>query len=152
MDHAEFIEYMNTAWNFNTLNGIRITELSKDYCACEVELTQKGRNAIGIAHGSLIFGLCDVAAGMAAASMGDGIVTLDANIHFLRPGTAGVLRATANVVKRGRATALYDTEVRDENGKLLAKGEFTMYFTGNKINLQERKERDERIQEEEETR
>jgi acyl-CoA thioesterase len=142
MDHQDFLEYMNTARNFNTHNGFRVVELREEYCVAEVDLTRDGMNPQGVAHGSLLFGLCDEVTGLAAASTGRSMLTLDASIHFLRPGTGKTLRAESVLIKNGRTTGLFEAKVTDDEGRLVAKGEFTVYYTGSKVDISERRARD----------
>lgn len=142
MNHADFIEYINKARNFNSHNGIRVTELRDEYCEVEAAITVDALNPQQVAHGSFVYALMDLATGMASASTGRNMLTLDATVHYLRPGRGEKLRAVAEVIKSGRTTGLYESRVYDDEGRLCAKGEFTVYFTGGEIDLDERRRRD----------
>ena len=142
LDLQDFIDYVNQAPNFNRHNGLHVTELRERYCVAEVALTQNGRNPQGVAHGSLVFALCDLATGMASASTNRNMLTLDASIHYLRPGTGEKLRCVAECVKDGRTTGLYEAKVYNEEDTLLAVGSFTVFYTGGEIDLALRRERD----------
>ena len=109
-------------------NGMRITVLESGYCECEVELTEKGKNLHGFAHGGLLFSLCDTAAGIAATATGRNVVTQSSAIHFLRPARGGVLTAKGKVVKNGTRTAFCTAEIFDETGLLLVSASFDMFF------------------------
>ena len=128
-------EYLNTAEGFNRLNKLEFMEVRPGYCECRVALTKWSLNPQGVAHGSLVFALCDGATGVAAAATGRNMLTLCAGIHFLRPGTGEELRCVAELVKDGRTTALADAKVYDDRGRLVATGEFTVYYTGGEIEL-----------------
>ena len=69
---------------FNSHNHIVVTEVGDGTSVVEVKLVQESLNPLGMAHGGLIFTLCDVATGVAARTGGRITVTLDSNIHFLR--------------------------------------------------------------------
>jgi len=133
MDFGLFKKYMNTADNFNMHNGLVVTEIGEGVCELEVELSKCSMNPQGGAHGGLIFTMCDVSCGVAAISGGRSMLTLNSNISFLRPGTGKKLRARAECVKDGRTIGLFEAKVFDDEDKLIAKGEFTMYYTGEKI-------------------
>ena len=139
LDMEKFREWMNTEENFNRYNGLEFTVLKEGYCEVEVNLTQQGRNPQGVAHGSLLFSLCDAVTGMAAATMNGGrsMLTQNATIHYLRPGISGRLKAVGRMLHCGRTTGLARAEVFDENGKLLSIGEFTIFYTGEPVVLPE---------------
>ena len=82
-----------------------------------------------MAHGGLIFTLCDVATGVAARTGGRITVTLDSNIHFLRRAKdTEKLVARGRVVKAGRTTGFVTAEVFDDTDKLIATADMTVYY------------------------
>ena len=56
---------------FNSHNHVVVTEVGEGTSVVEVEMTQDGMNPLNMAHGGLIFTLCDVATGVAARTGGD---------------------------------------------------------------------------------
>ncbi|HHU22883.1 MAG TPA: PaaI family thioesterase [Clostridiales bacterium] len=85
-------------------------------------MTKRSLNPQGCAHGSLVFALCDVATGVAAASDGRSLLTLNSSINFLRPGTGEYLRAVSTCVKEGKTTSVFEAAVYDDRNRLVAKG------------------------------
>jgi len=78
-------------------------------------------NGHGICHGGLVFALADSAFAFACNSYGDNTVAAGAAIEFLAPGREGdLLRAVA--VERWRAgrAGIYEIEVRNQQGELVA--------------------------------
>ena len=140
LDMQAFQAFMNEAEGFNRHNGIRFTVVEEGYCECEVELTQNGLNPQGVAHGSLLFALCDGVTGMAAATTGRSMLTQSASIHYLRPCAAGKLTAKSRVIKNGRRTALCVGEVYDASGRLLVTSEFEVFYTTDTLTLPEKGE------------
>lgn len=140
LDMEKFKAFMNEAEGFNRLNGIRFTVVEEGYCECEVELTKNSLNPQGVAHGSLLFALCDCVTGMATATTGRSMLTQSANIHYLRPGTGGKLTARSRLVKNGRTTALCVGEVFDERDRLLATSQFEVFYTSDTLTLPEKGE------------
>ncbi|HEY6760775.1 MAG TPA: hotdog fold thioesterase [Baekduia sp.] len=78
-------------------------------------------NGRGIVHGGYVFAIADTAFAYAMNSHGRTGVSVHADIAFLRPARAGA-ELTASAAERsfdGRA-GIYDVEVRDDAGQLLA--------------------------------
>ncbi len=78
-------------------------------------------NGHGICHGGLVFALADSAFAFACNSYGDNTVAAGASIEFLAPGREGDL-LRANAVERWRAgrAGIYEIEVRNQQGELVA--------------------------------
>ena len=115
--------------DFNRHNGLRLVDLDDGEATVEVTLRKEGLNPHGIAHGGLIFTLCDVATGVAARTGGRNTVSQDASIYFLRPGTnTEKLTAKGRVLKEGRTTGYAEAEVFTDDGKLIAKAGVTIHY------------------------
>lgn len=140
IDMEVFKEYMNTAQGFNRHNHIQFTVIEEGYCECEVELTKDGLNPQGVAHGSLLFALCDCVTGVATASTGRSMLTQSAAIHYLRPGSGGKLIAKSRLLRNGKTTALCLGEVYDEMGRLLVTSQFEVFYTTDELILPTRTE------------
>jgi acyl-CoA thioesterase len=100
-----------------------------------VELTRQSLNPQGVAHGSLLFALCDCVTGVATASTGRGMLTQSATIHFLRPGSGKRLYARSKLLRNGKNTALCLGEVTDEKGRLLVTSQFEVFYTSDTLTL-----------------
>lgn len=140
LDMEMFKEYMNESAGFNRHNGIRFTVVEEGYCECEVELTKESLNPQGVAHGSLLFALCDCVTGMATATTDRGMLTQAAHIHFLRPGTGKKLTARSRLIHNGRQTALCIGEVFDEQGRLCVTSQFEVFYTSDRLTLPQKGE------------
>ena len=138
LDMEVFKQYMNEAAGFNRHNGIVFTVVEEGYCECEVELTRESLNPQGVAHGSLLFALCDCVTGMATATTGRSMLTQSADIHYLRPGVGGKLKARSRLIKSGRTTALCVGEVYDEQDRLLVTSQFEVFYTSDSLVLPEK--------------
>lgn len=82
-------------------------------------------NPLGTVHGGVIATLLDTAAACSVHTTlpaGVGYTSLDLNTKFLRPVTlaSGMLRCEGSVLQRGRRTALAQSTLSDESGRLLA--------------------------------
>lgn len=102
------------------------TALSIDHgeAVVEMEVKQAHYNPMGTLHGGVLCTIADSSMGMAHASTlsdGETSTTLELKINFLRPVFTGKLRAVGKVVKGGRTISLLESEVFDEEGRLVAK-------------------------------
>ena len=130
MTIEEILKLRQEAGGLNKLMHMHVVTLDKDGGATvELDLTPELLNPLGMAHGGLIFTLCDVATGVAARTGGRITVTLDSNIHFLRRAKdTEKLVARGRVVKEGRTTGLVTAEVFNDEGKLIATSDMTVYY------------------------
>lgn len=129
MDYQKIIDYLNEKSAFSKALGIKIIEIKKDYAQCEMCPATIHENTVYVIHGGALFSLADVACSAAAATHGYKITTLSADFHFLSPANkeSGTLVATANKIKFGRKISVYNVDVVDTKGKLIAKGTFSFY-------------------------
>ena len=82
-------------------------------------------NPIGSVHGGVICTLLDSASACAVHSLlpaGTGYTSLELKVNFIRPVTArsGVMRCIGTVINLGRRTAVAESKLLDEAGKLYA--------------------------------
>ncbi|MEU4192097.1 PaaI family thioesterase [Kribbella sp. NPDC026611] len=82
-------------------------------------------NPLGTVHGGIIATLLDTAAGCTVHSTlpaGVGYTSLDLMTRFIKPVTvdSGQLSCVGAIVSRGRRTAVAESHLYDERGKLLA--------------------------------
>ncbi|MBS1403089.1 MAG: PaaI family thioesterase [Oscillospiraceae bacterium] len=123
------IETANSFYGFNRHNGIEIVDVDDGTSVIEVPLRKESNNPLGIAHGGLIFSLCDVAAGVAARSGGRNTVSQDASIYFLSPGVNTTkLTAKGHVIREGGRTGIAESEVLTDDGALVAKATVTIHY------------------------
>jgi acyl-CoA thioesterase len=110
---------------------------SRDTCAARlgIELVETGfRRAIlrmsvrpdmlnghGSAHGGMVFALADTAFALACNSEDEVTVAASASIEFIGAVAAGtVLTATATGRHQGRRAGVYDIEITDDRGRVVA--------------------------------
>lgn len=82
-------------------------------------------NPLGTVHGGVIATLLDTAAACSVHStlgVGERYTSLDLTTKFLRAVTleSGLLRCEGEVIQRGRRTALAQSQLFDEGGRLVA--------------------------------
>ncbi|MFA5449669.1 MAG: PaaI family thioesterase [Clostridia bacterium] len=101
-------------------NGILIKELNNDFCICEVKIEERHLNAGNVAQGGLIFTLGDFAFAVHANSEGMTTVSQGADINYLKPGRGNYLFAKATPISRTARTAIYNVDITNEIGTLVA--------------------------------
>ena len=124
----KFIEVRNeSGMDFASANGMKITKVDEGYVRVDMDVTKEHLNPINSIHGGVIFTIADSASGTAVFSMGGTRSTsIDANIHYLRPGINKThIYAEARVIKMGRNVAVAEVSVKDQDDTELAIGTFT---------------------------
>jgi uncharacterized protein (TIGR00369 family) len=105
------------------LLGIRIVEATSDRVIAELEIRNDLRTLGGALHGGTLMALADTVG--AAATMlnlppGASTTTLESKTNFFAAGRAGLVRAEATPLHRGKRTMVWQTRVTDETGRLLS--------------------------------
>ena len=126
MTKKEKLDWLNSRGGYNAHNGIVITDIEDDSCVVETELRPEALNPLGMAHGGLVFSLCDVAAGVLVAQTGQKGVTTSSSMSYLHPSYGSRLRAEGKVLKSGRTITVIEASVYDERGVLTARGTFEL--------------------------
>lgn len=134
MTLEEIRDYRNKSNPFGVMLHAETVELALGYAKAVMPITDEMRNPQGAIHGGVLYTLADLAGGNAAASHGEWIATVDADMHYLRPAlNLTGLVAEAREVKYGRRISVYSVEVGDQDGNVLAVGTFTFASLGRKI-------------------
>lgn len=121
-------EYVETAPGFIKHNNMHVAEIKQDYCKMYVELNEDSLNPSAIAHGGLLFGLADTTMGMAARTTGRNVVTINAQIDYLKPGKGKRITCIAEPLKIGKTTAVYRANIYTEKEELAATVTGTFFF------------------------
>ena len=129
MDFLEQLkDFINENDTFGKSNLMKLELVKEGYAEAVMEITSNSCNAVGTVQGGAIFTLADMAFAGAANSYGDKCVAMSAAASFIRPGTGKLLRATAKAISKGRRSCVIEVEVRNDEGKLAAKFQFTGFF------------------------
>ncbi len=104
---------------------IRIEEIDAGFARFRMPFRRELMQAYGVAHGGAITSLADTAVAFALMTLiqpGERVTTVELKINFLAPVVEGELIGESRVIQKGKRLALADMEVKDEKGKLIAKG------------------------------
>ena len=88
-------------------------------------------NLYQMAHGGALASIADTTMGIACASLGRRVVTLELNMNFIKTAGPGTLvRAKGRVLHNGRRTLVVECDVLDGGGAVLIKARGTFYVVG----------------------
>lgn len=134
MDQSELfnkmIHHFNTEDRFCKSNGIKVVEIRPGYGRTQLTVCEQHLNGLDIVQGGAVYTLADLAFAAASNSHGIASVGMHTDTSFIHPGKSGVLTAEAREISRTRKTGHYEVEVKDEEGKLIAKFTGIGYFLG----------------------
>lgn len=122
---------------FAKMVGYEMSEWDAEHATIVLIVDEKHINRSGILHGGVIATLIDTACGFAGCYQapplpGRPAMTLSLHTQFIGPAEVGTrLSATARRTGGGRQIFFSTCEVRDDGGRLIARGDGTFrYRTG----------------------
>jgi len=126
MDTNEIRQFFQ-ADKYLSMTGVHIEETGPDWCRCSLRIQPVHMNAVGAVQGGAIYTLADsafaVASNLRHMTERDGKLTVSqsASISYLSAGKAGsTLYAEARKVGGGKRTSVYNIDVTDHDGRLIA--------------------------------
>ncbi len=112
------------------LIGFAITEVGDGRLVMELEIEERHTSPPGSVHGGILCDIADAAMGCAYGTLLDDSetwTTVELKINYLRPAFPGAkLVAEGRVVNAGRTLALTECDVRNGEGKLVARASSTV--------------------------
>lgn len=132
MDFEKIRKFLNEEDKFCKFCGIELTEVGDGYAEAVMPVDDNKLNGRRVVQGGAIMTLADFA--YAGAVNGSGVtgVSLNCSTNFIRPGTGKQLRAVCRRVSQGKQTALYVTEVFNDEEKLVASMNITGFIVDDK--------------------
>jgi uncharacterized protein (TIGR00369 family) len=115
------------------LLGFILKSIEPGRAVFEMEADERHHNPMGTLHGGIYCDLADAAMGYAyAATLGEGetFTTVELKINFFRPVRKGKLLAEAKVEKAGSTLGYVECDVKDSEGKLVARAASTCMKLG----------------------
>ena len=108
---------------FAKLLGIEVESVEPGHAVLTMNVRDEHMRNDAIAHGGVVATLIDSAMAIAIMALleeNERTVTVDLTIHYLRPVTEGVAKASARVVRAGRKVVTVSAELFDRDEKLAA--------------------------------
>lgn len=88
-------------------------------------------NLFKMVHGGALASLADTAMGVACATLGKRVVTLEMNMNFIRSaGLGATIKAAGKVIHDGKATLVVECDLTDSSDTLLVKARGTFFVVG----------------------
>jgi uncharacterized protein (TIGR00369 family) len=113
------------AMPYAALLGVEVEEASAEQVRGRLPWDESRCTSAGILHGGALMGLADALAGLCAfLNLPEGALgtaTIESKTNFFRPVASGHVDAVARVLHRGRTTIVLETDLRDADGKHVAR-------------------------------
>lgn len=110
---------------FYALLGMVLEELGEGRSRFSMPTGPRLFNAGGMVHGGAIASLADASIAAALATLVDpdkeAIATIEIKVNFTAPLRGGEAFAEGRIIQKGKTVAVGESEVRDGEGRLLAK-------------------------------
>lgn len=132
MDTAQkVVNHMMQNDAFSQWLGIEVLETKPGYCKLQMTMRGDMTNGFKIAHGGISYSLADSALAFASNGRGDHAVSIETSIAHTRPAHVGdVLFAEAIEKSHTRRFGIYEVQVSNGRGELIALFKGTIYRTG----------------------
>jgi uncharacterized protein (TIGR00369 family) len=105
--------------------GIEFLSASPDEVRTRLEWSADKCTAGGMLHGGALMGLADSAGGLLAflnlPADAKGTATIESKTNFFGPISAGYVSGVTRALHKGKRTIVVDTELFDDQGKLVAR-------------------------------
>ena len=129
---TDFVEMINSApsgWVKEM--GLRFVEATPERVVATIDITERHHQGYGIVHGGVHSGiietLASVGAHLFASQNGRAVAGLENHTSFIRAIREGHLTATATPLTRGRRSQVWQCDIVDESGKLIATGRVRLH-------------------------
>ncbi|HEX4359163.1 MAG TPA: PaaI family thioesterase [Pseudonocardia sp.] len=125
-----------TQRGFGKYLGFTVVRISDDSLCGTVSISPEHYQRTGIVHGGVYCAVVEHAASVAAGNWSRGrVVGVSNSTNFIRAVRSGQLQVEATPLQRGRTQQLWQVFIRDELGRLIAKGEVRFANIDNADNL-----------------
>ena len=127
----EFYKRRVNEFPFVRLMGMKLLSSGGGRSVMECRIRPILRNSNGTLHGGVMGALVDMSvftamrSVMPLASKG---TTVEYKVNFLKPVSDGTITAHGSVLRLGKTIAVGSTEIRNENGEVVAFGSATYYI------------------------
>ena len=114
---------------FFELLSMRLLDLAPGSSELEIDVQTKHLQPFGIVHGGVFSTIVDAAGFWAVYADLDedlGLTTVEMKLNYLAPVTNGRITARGRRIKTGRTIALAESQIENEEGRLLAHGMVTL--------------------------
>ena len=134
-DYSVLREFFQDAYSHNSyvkLLSMKLERLEPGMAEVSMPIDPASHtNLYGVSHGGSLASVADTVMGVACASLGRRVVTLDLNMNFIKAAPADTeVRAIGKILHNGRQTLVAECDVLGVEGKLLVKARGTFFVVG----------------------
>lgn len=116
---------------FSQWLGIEVLEILEDQVVLSMLIRPDMTNGFGIAHGGIVFSLCDSAFAFASNQYGRKAVSIETNISHLRPlYVSEKVFAKATLTSLSKSLGRYQVIATNQENKKVAIFNGTVFYTG----------------------
>ena len=116
-----------TASSFDQLIGLQLDEVTEDGVTASFEIRDELLQPFGILHGGVLCSVVETVGSMSGAAWSKGAVAGTSNhTNFIRATREGRLTARSTPIQRGRTQQLWQIDITDESGRLVATGQLRL--------------------------
>ena len=121
----ELTERTHRAMPFAALLGVELEELEAERCVRGSPGTSRAARRAGSSTAGALMALADCTGGLCAyLNLPEGAnatATIESKTNFFRPVSSGHVEAVSRVLHKGRTTIVVETDLRDADGKHVAR-------------------------------
>lgn len=118
---------MTPQGHIDQLIGLQFDEVGRDGVVASFEIKPELLQPYGILHGGVLATVVETVGSISGATWFDGPVVGTSNhTNFLRATRSGRLTVRSTPIHRGRTQQLWDVDITDEQGRLVAKGQLRL--------------------------
>ncbi|NNF33345.1 MAG: hotdog fold thioesterase [Saprospiraceae bacterium] len=115
---------------------IELVEVGEDYLKLKMPINEKTKQPMGLLHGGASLALSESAGSIASAMCVDNPfnqqpVGVEINGNHLRSATSGYANSVTKPIKIGRTLHVWNTEIFDDEGRLLCTSRLTIMIVKN---------------------
>lgn len=113
--------------SFDELIGLTLDEVTEDGVTASFEIRPQLLQPFGILHGGVLCSVVETVGSVSGHAWSKGAVAGTSNhTNFLRATREGRLTARSTPIHRGRTQQLWEVDITDEQGRLIAKGQLRL--------------------------
>lgn len=129
------IEHLSTIYEDNpylNLLEMDIVKLDEGYAELSMPIIEdKHTNLYRIAHGGALASLADTIMGVACATLGKKVVTLEMNMNFIKGAVPqAAITGVGKVIHNGKSTMVAEGQILDGENKLIGTSRGTFFVIG----------------------
>lgn len=123
---------VDTVHGFNAALGLRLLECTPEQVLAELTVSERHHQPWGIVHGGVYCAIVETVCSFGAqrAQTGGVVVGVDNHTSFLKATRAGTLRASARPLSIGKRTQLWEANIENAAGELVATGRVRLMTVG----------------------